>query len=290
MTPPYTWDWACVPGEQGGVSALRWGARRTLRPPPEPRASHAAFTAHNRAVKRCCCPAPKVSSHRGTGVDLRCAPQGYKEQQHLQLPEDPCLPLPLSSVSPLSAGVGTGCSNAQPRRTELHRVSQLPYTICALQQQQLSFFCADKADNNSLLHRDPLQLPGGSGSAPKAGGFAAGAAGISPGQQGRSERLQGWGSVHVSGLPLRVSRVPLHSSHGEWRDPHHEAHRDLPPRCPAAAADTELGRGAGKASPTPVTPWGSPAGAKEQHQPVSGLLPPSQTERTSKAIFKVSLA
>lgn len=55
----------------------------------------------------------------------------------------------------------------------------------------------------------PSSCPGGSGCAPKAEQFPAGAAGISPGQLGRSERLQGSGSVHISGLPLRVSRVPL---------------------------------------------------------------------------------
>ena len=81
-----------------------------------------------------------------------------------------------------------------------------------------------------------------------------------------------------------------HGGHGERRVRHHDARRDLLPRCPAAAADTEVGRGAGKASPMLVTARAFPVGAKEQHQPVSSLLPPSQKERISKAIFKVSLA
>lgn len=60
-------------------------------------------------------------------------------------------------------------------------------------------------------------------------------------------------------------------SHGEQRVHHHDAHRDLPPHCPAATADTEVGHGAGKASTVLVTPRAFPDGAKEQHQPVSCL-------------------
>lgn len=137
-----------------------------------------AFTAHTWAVKRCYHLAPKVSSHGGMGVDLCCAPQGYKEQQHLQFLEDPCLLLPLTRVSLLSAGWAgkaaathshTGLKFAADGLPSPHRVSQLPYNVCALQKQQLLLFCTDKAGNSSPSHRDPLQLPGGSGSAPKAG-------------------------------------------------------------------------------------------------------------------------
>lgn len=64
-----------------------------------------------------------------------------------------------------------------------------------------------------------------------------------------------------------------HGGHGERQVRHHDAHRDLPPRCPAATADTEVGHQAipPEKSKKPAPCW--------SHRGLSSPVPKNSTSQ-----------
>lgn len=212
-----------------------------------------------------------------------------------------CAALPRKAEAPtappgLSPRPGAGGSDPRPHQTTA-RSRWASFTPWFPNHQRKSvpgssisccFSVQTRQVTAPLRSEIPSSCPRGQHMPQKAGGFPAGAAGISPEQRGRLKRPRGrserqsgrlerqWGSgsVHISPLPLRVSRVPRQVPHHHTRRAPPLTPQGCPPPGPAGLpllaarqllqtqrSDVEQE----KANPVLVTPWAFPASAKEQH-------------------------